>query len=155
MTIFAISMIFLSNTPTFTDGKNSLPQWAVICPSAERSVCLLFGNSCSSITSVSYHFSMSLCSWLRQELLDWAEKRVIFFFPPSLSDAKIQICLCTLFYLFSFCCGARALAGNILRAFHCRKGKVLLEYKYNVSAVCNTVLHKENLLSKNWMLWGV
>lgn len=51
--------------------------------------------------------------------------------------------------------GLEHLLETVLRVFHCRKGKVLLEYKYNVSAVCNTVFHKQNLLLKSWMLWGV
>lgn len=56
MTIFAISMTFLLSQM----GK-------IVCLSGQsyvlqlKGVCLLCGNICSSITSVSYHFSISLC----------------------------------------------------------------------------------------------
>lgn len=60
MTIFAICKTFLSNTPAFTDGKSIVPQWAVISLYVLqlKGVLLLFRNSCSS---VSFHFSISLC----------------------------------------------------------------------------------------------
>lgn len=60
MTIFAITKTFPSNTLDFTDGKSSLPQGQSYVLQL-KCVCLLFGNSCSSITSVSYHLSISSC----------------------------------------------------------------------------------------------
>lgn len=91
MTIFAMCKTFLSNTPAFTDGKSILPQWAVISLYVLqlKGVFLLFRNSCSS---VSFHFSISLCCWLSQELLDWAEKRVIFPLFLSLSQMEKSRC---------------------------------------------------------------
>lgn len=159
MTIFTISKTFLSNTPAFTDRKNNLPQWAVISLYVLqlKGVCLLFGNSCSSVSD---HFSISLGCWLSQEQLDWAEKRVTFSLflslSLSLSNAKIQMCLCTLSYLFSFCGAARTAQRLLfLGTFHYRKGIVMLEYKYKIGAAWNTAFQKQNLSSKSWMLWGV
>lgn len=53
-------------------------------------------------------------------------------------------CLTSLFSVM----GLEHLLQTVLRAFNCRKGDVMLEYKYNVGAVCNTVFQKQNLFSE-------
>lgn len=122
MTIFALCKALLSNIPASTDGKSILPQWAVISLYVLqlKGVFLLFRNSCSS---VSYHFSIFLCCWLSQELLDGAEKRVIFSLFFSVSQMEKSRCA----YVpsqtsFLSAVQLEHLLETVLRAFHCRKG---------------------------------
>lgn len=44
--------------------------------------------------------------------------------------------------------GLQLLLKTDLRVFHCRKGIIMLEYKYNIGAACNTIFQKQSVFKE-------
>lgn len=148
MAIFMVSKTFLSNNATFINRKSSLPQQTVILVyvlklKGDR----LFKNSCSScflFTSVSV---FSVDSYRHScQTADCAEKRAIFSLFCFLKHKNLDVLKylphslplflpAQLKHLLEIVLGA-------VVAFPCSKGVVMLEYKYNVHAECNTLFQR-------------
>lgn len=141
MTIFANSRTFLSSTLAFTDGKSSLPQWANYCVLQVKRVCYL-----GIAVALSLQYLFMLLTGLRAAWLSWEEDHLLFIPLSQMQKSRCAYVLCLTSFFSAG--GLKHLLETVLRTFHCRKGFTMLEYKYNIGAVCNAVFQNQNLFSK-------